>query len=111
MQDEQDFSELFKAYLGLQLSAFDNLKLVTAVLTEHEQSHQCYRGERDGAPWYFVQWQEQVIECGKTNDYAASIALVNKATPFTLSEEIDVPVMSLQQVGYMCMEYAHFDHC
>lgn len=111
MAELQKFEMLFKPYLTLKLSAFDNMKLVVAVLEDASQSYQCFRLNRDGQQHYVVQWQQLFIECGLENDYAASLSLLEQDVELASLTPLTVPVMALQQVSYMCMEYAHFDHC
>ena len=118
--------KLLAPYLHLSLSAFDNTKLVVAVINSALEI-----GDVDTLPasayeaslisasqstaerYYLVKWQEEWVVCGKTNSYAANIGALEEG----LSVDIDslrgltIPVMSMQQVSFMCMENAHFDHC
>ncbi|WP_351078489.1 hypothetical protein [Shewanella sp. CAL98-MNA-CIBAN-0140] len=115
-----DFETLFLPYLGLRLSAFDNMKLIAAVLTDASETFECVAADLQDEDdpqlqpsGYFVCWQQTWLFCGVTNDYHAAITL------FTQVERINkasicvkvVPVMTMPQVSFMCVETAHFDHC
>ncbi|MDD8061314.1 MULTISPECIES: hypothetical protein [Shewanella] len=117
-----NFETLFSPYLTLRLAAFDNMKLIAAVLSEAGEVYQCveanllvdtFSEQRNRG--YFVQWGDRWLSCGLTHSYASPIVLMTKID----LEQIDVasvtlitvPVMSMQQVGFMCIESAHFDHC
>ncbi|MCT8985464.1 hypothetical protein [Shewanella phaeophyticola] len=117
-----NFEALFSPYLALRLAAFDNMKLIAAVLTEAGERYQCIEANLLASAaneqvnrGYFVQWADRWLYCGLCNSYADPIVLMTKIE----LEQIDVasvtlvtvPVMSMQQVGFMCIESAHFDHC
>jgi hypothetical protein len=115
-----DFETLFSPYLGLRLSAFDNMKLIAAVLADATESYECVEADlqnEDNSPLlqsgYFVCWQQVWLFCGVTNDYHAAITLftpVERINIASISVKV-VPVMTMQQVSFMCIESAHFDHC
>ncbi|MBE7214742.1 hypothetical protein MK852_13820 [Shewanella benthica] len=167
----QQVQSLLAPYAKESLSAFDNMKLVIAILSAHrlqnlndsanpEPSIAYEVTLRSGAysdiedkhteidddnsksceQFYCVKWQGIWIHCGLTNDYSASIQLLTHADKVLHIKEhdtsddknehaigkgtldimhietsslrqVNVPVLSLQQVEFMCMEYAHFDHC
>ncbi len=121
---------LLAPYASVTLSAFDNLKLVVSVLTaEISANHSteeasalrpvAYEAQRKTdsglEAFYCVKWQGVWIDCGRTNNYAASL------TPLTSEGEevidmaslrkLDISALNMQQVSFMCMENAHFDHC
>ena len=113
------FETLFEPYLGLRLSAFDNAKLVVSVLTAHEQASQTAEitlltdDATKSLKHYGVKWLDYWIDCGKLNQYQVGLRLVDDSNKPSLDmiNEIKVPVMTMQQVGFMCIESAHFDHC
>ena len=113
------FETLFEPYLGLRLSAFDNAKLVVSVLPAHGQQFQAAEiilltgDEARSVKHYGVKWLDYWIDCGKLNQYQVGLSLVDECNKKSLEmiNEINVPVMSMQQVGFMCIESAHFDHC
>ncbi|WP_137225653.1 hypothetical protein [Shewanella sp. MEBiC00475] len=115
-----DFETLFAPYLSLRLSAFDNVKLIAAVLSDAGEPYQCIEAHFQDAvnsqvqhSGYFVRWKEMWIFCGITNDYNAAITLVSQIELINTASIIvkDVPIMTMQQVSFMCIETAHFDHC
>ena len=113
----ESVASIFTPYLTLNLSGFDNLKLVVAVLTA--QGEECHALEAeitvDGKPQsaYLVRWHKHFIYCGRTNSYGNAldeVADLESITPESI-EVLQVPVLSMQQLEFMCMENAHFDHC
>ena len=114
MTVEARFNTLFSAFNHLQLSAYDNTKLVVAVLSESEQNFSCHEIRLEsshGVLYYAVNWLGGWIVCGQINQYQVSLALCDNPSAVKVVSQIDVPVMSMQQVGFMCVESAHFDHC
>lgn len=145
----QQVQKCLAPYANQTLSAFDNSKLVIAVIHAAFENNSTYLAEppiayevalsagtrvdlendksHHSAAFYCVKWQSIWMHCGLTNDYSASIQLFfhheknegvgdvdfidRLSLDTTILREIKVPVMSLQQVEFMCMEYAHFDHC
>ncbi len=113
----ESVASIFTPYQQLNLSAFDNLKLVVAVLTA--QDEECHALEAqvtvEAKPEtaYLVRWHKHFIYCGRTNSYGnkidevADLAVINPESIVVLQP----PVLSMQQVEFMCMENAHFDHC
>ncbi|WP_028765772.1 MULTISPECIES: hypothetical protein [Shewanella] len=108
---------IFKPYLSLNLSGFDNLKLVIAVLTA--QGQEChaleaqltFEGKSQTA--YLVRWHKHFIYCGRTNSYGNSldeVASLDDINPESI-KVLQPPILSMQQLEFMCMENAHFDHC
>jgi len=126
----EQLERILAPYVGVTLSAFDNLKLVVSVLSAEasaghssqgspEQRPVAYEAQRktDTGPkaFYCVKWQGMWIDCGRTNNYAASPAQLNEGEEGIIDmaslRELDIPVLSMQQISFMCMENAHFDHC
>ncbi|GGP97454.1 hypothetical protein [Shewanella ulleungensis] len=114
------FNALFDPYLALKLSAFDNMKLVVAVLSEINDPYQCVEAKMkissvnaSMGSGYFVRWHDAWLFCGLTNSYSASIVLFTEIELIDMASltGINIPVMTMQQVGFMCVESAHFDHC
>ncbi len=68
---------------------------------------------------YCIKWLGYWIHCGSTASYAAKVQVLNISEQITEIEriekshlrEVDVPVLTLQQIEFICMEHAHFDHC
>lgn len=116
--ESYDLQRLLQPYEKLALSAYDNLKLIRALLSDQGESCDCLtlpriREENEVRDGYFIRWQGVWIDCGWTNDYSARIELV--APPSEQAQlaasVVSVPTLSLQQVSFMCMQYSHFDHC
>ncbi|WP_394131205.1 hypothetical protein [Shewanella maritima] len=109
----EQFEQWFANYLSLKLAAFDNAKVVVAVLSHMQQTYECYEVmlENDSVAQYAVYWQQRWILCGHINDYQCAFSLQPEDFAIQQSNKINIPIMSLNQVGFMCMESAHFDHC
>ncbi|NKF51353.1 hypothetical protein G3R49_12375 [Shewanella sp. WXL01] len=125
------FTKLFAPYLDLTLSAFDNAKLVASVLTEAGETFQVMEAElvmgsvassannttigdeseTESKRYYLVRWQQTHIVCGLINAYQASLRLIADDEVVQASQLIEVPILNMQQLQFMCMESAHFDHC
>ncbi|MEM5504073.1 hypothetical protein WNY81_04390 [Shewanella frigidimarina] len=115
-----NFDTLFSPYLGLRLSAFDNMKLIAAVLADATELYECVEADVQNPDnpqlqqsGYFVRWQDMWLFCGVTNNYQAGITLftdVERINLASISVKV-VPVMTMQQVSFMCIESSHFDHC
>ncbi|MFT5790501.1 MAG: hypothetical protein ACI8SJ_002630 [Shewanella sp.] len=113
----ESVATIFSPYLQLNLSAFDNLKLVVAVLTEKgEECHAleaelAVEGKQESS--YLVRWKKHFIYCGRSNSYGnkidevADLGVIDAESIVVLQP----PVLSMQQVSFMCMENSHFDHC
>ena len=113
----ESVTAIFAPYLTLNLSGFDNLKLVVAVLTE--AGEECHGLETELIfdnklqTAYLVRWKKHFIYCGRTNSYGNSIdevADLSRINPESI-KVLQPPVLSMQQISFMCMENAHFDHC
>lgn len=113
-------------YMKLSLSAFDNAKLVVAVISATLDTHEAGNSapltyeaslilgnESKEERYYLVKWQDEWIVCGRTNSYAVSISALEEGISVDIDSlrALTIPVMSMQQVSFMCMENAHFDHC
>lgn len=122
----ESLDSVLAPYTNLSLSAFDNTKLVVALI--YSTFDACEAGsstpstyeaslaqgnESTDERYYLVRWQAEWIMCGRTNSYAASIRVLKEEVSVDMSSlrELTIPVMSMQQVSFMCMENAHFDHC
>ncbi|WP_076416185.1 hypothetical protein [Shewanella sp. UCD-KL12] len=70
-------------------------------------------------PIYCIKWLGHWIHCGNTASYAAKVQVLDASEQSTEIDrieksrlrEIDVPVLTLQQIEFICMDHAHFDHC
>lgn len=126
----EQLERLLAPYVGVTLSAFDNLKLVVSVLAAEVSANHSSEDSPEPKPvayeaqrktdtgleaFYCVEWQGVWVDCGRINDYAASPAPLSREEESGIDmsslRELNVPVMTMQQVSFMCMENAHFDHC
>ncbi|WP_144210863.1 hypothetical protein [Shewanella donghaensis] len=115
----QLFDELFTPYLSLRLSAFENLKIVVGVLAANDLACEAFELNKlpitsgNAQSVYAVKWQNQWVLCGRSNGYQEQIALStdNNLLDTDNGRLMNVPVLSLQQISFMCVETAHFDHC
>ena len=116
------FSDLFAPYLALRLSAFENLKVVVGVLAASHFECEAFEINKvsDGSldsensqSIYAVKWQGNWIVCGRSNGYQEPITLSQNDSLFDIDSArmMNVPILSLQQISFMCVETAHFDHC
>lgn len=109
---------LLQPYAQLRLSAYDNVKLIRALLAEQGKECDCWLvpftwESQQARERYLVRYQQHWLDCGWSNDYSAAIAAAE--TPSTeqlaLAKTVSAPTLTLQQVSFMCMQYSHFDHC
>ncbi|MCG9695719.1 hypothetical protein [Shewanella sp. Isolate11] len=109
--------QLLAPYRQLNLSAFDNMKLLKGLLAEQQQPCQCFelqrQYEQQSRGYYCIEWQQTWIDCGWSNDYSASFSTMDAPSELQVSQakEVEVPLLTLQQLSFMCMQYSHFDHC
>ncbi|MCE9677743.1 hypothetical protein LZP69_00875 [Shewanella sp. AS1] len=119
--------QLLRPYAEIKLSAFDNMKLLVALfhaeqlhddqLNAEQQGCECLKlsgiYQQEARDRYCVNWQGVWLDCGWCNDYSAAITAMETPDESQLanSESVTVPLLTLEQVGFMCMQYAHFDHC
>lgn len=108
-----ELAQRLAPFAAVQLSAFDNLKLLTALATQAELDCESIELHRDGRAFYAVNWQECWLDCGYSNDYAAKITPMCAPSEqmLAVARKVEVPVLNAQQLSFMCMEYSHFDHC
>ena len=53
------------------------------------------------------------LDCGRTNDYAASISVMAGADIARIAEQttLTLSVLTEHHIHLLCMDNAHFDHC
>lgn len=126
----EQLERLLAPYVDVTLSAFDNLKLVVSVFSAEASANHSSQGSSELRPvayeaqrktdtgpeaFYCVKWQGVWIDCGRINNYAANLTPLNEGEEGIIDmaslRELDIPVLTMQQVSFMCMENAHFDHC
>ncbi|MCL1065942.1 hypothetical protein L2735_03855 [Shewanella olleyana] len=113
-QAQMQFEQAFQPYLHLRLGAFENMKIVAGVLSSMDKTYATFEVVlATEKPIYIVDTEFGVISCGRTNGYEEAIKLLVDEKKIDLSEArtVNVPVLSLQQISFMCVETSHFDHC
>lgn len=96
--------------IAYEATLFDSSELGGANCDETNELYQ---------PIYCIKWLGHWIHCGTTASYAAKVEVLNVLEQNTEIErinkghlrEVNVPVLTLQQIEFICMEHAHFDHC
>ncbi|BDM63507.1 hypothetical protein NFHSH190041_09590 [Shewanella sp. NFH-SH190041] len=114
-------SELLAPYQSLQLSAWDNLRLAASVLSLAGLSYQTmqvvvsHAASTDEAmpqkPRYWLKCGDELLDCGRINDYAASMAWLTSTPTLSECQQLAVSVLDLERIALLCMQSAHFDHC
>ncbi|WP_153916276.1 hypothetical protein [Shewanella sp. TC10] len=113
-QSKMQFEQTFQPYLHLRLGAFENMKIVAGVLSSMDKTYSTFEIElANEKPIYVVDTEFGVVSCGRTNGYEEAIRLLEGEKKIDLSQAraVNVPVLSLQQISFMCVETSHFDHC
>ncbi|CAM2961428.1 hypothetical protein SHLO109777_09855 [Shewanella loihica] len=106
-------AELFEPYAGVTLSALDNLKLLNALANQAALSCECLELSGESRAVYVAKWDEGWLDCGFSNAYSAEIRPMTPPSEVQLAtaNKVEVPLLNAQQLSFMCMQYAHFDHC
>ncbi|TVP15442.1 hypothetical protein AYI87_02900 [Shewanella sp. KCT] len=106
-------AELLEPYAGVTLSALDNLKLLNALADQAALNCECLELSGEPRAVYVAKWHEHWFDCGFSNAYSAEIRPMTPPSEAQLAtaKKIEVPLLNAQQLSFMCMQYAHFDHC
>ncbi len=106
-------AELFEPYAGVSLSALDNLKLLKALADQAALSCACLELCGEPRAVYVAKWDHGWFDCGFSNAYSAEIRPMAQPSEAQLAtaNKVEVPLLNAQQLSFMCMQYAHFDHC
>lgn len=94
----------------LQLSAWDNVRYLVSVLALQGEPTQVYEVTLEGKLHYLVNGLGVNFDCGRCNSYQTPIALLT-VTDINPNRTLDIAPLSAEQINYLCMETAHFDHC
>ncbi|MGL4516671.1 hypothetical protein [Shewanella sp.] len=123
----QFIDALLQAYKGVELSAWDNLRLLLSECAHHQ--HQAYGFEvcysaNAAVPTdatastiaqshYWVQIENIWLDCGRTNAYCASIVRLSPEQLNLAHTKVrcDCARLTQEQLALLCMQNAHFDHC
>ncbi|MFQ6370757.1 hypothetical protein [Shewanella sp. YIC-542] len=97
----------------LRLSAFDMARWLVSLLALQQQKYQVVEAQVEGKAGrrFLVQALDVTFDCGRTNNYHSQLALLAQDAPVTDSQPVAVIPLPPQQLAFMCMESAHFDHC
>ncbi|MCG9747641.1 hypothetical protein [Shewanella sp. Isolate8] len=106
-------AELVEPYAGVTLSALDNLKLLAALAAQAELGCECLELSDEPRAIYVANWDGHWFDCGFSNAYSAEIRPMAGPSEARLAtaRRVEVPLLNAQQLSFMCMQYAHFDHC
>ncbi|MCG9713459.1 hypothetical protein L1D29_11610 [Shewanella insulae] len=106
-------AELLSPYAGVTLSALDNLKLLKALAALAGLSCECLELSDKPRAIYVANWDGHWFDCGFSNAYSAEIRPMAPPPEAQLAtaNQVEVPLLNAQQLSFMCMQYAHFDHC
>lgn len=113
----QFVESLLTAYAEVNLSAWDNLRLVLSECVHHKCEARGFEVEllSDSGllSYYWVQVGNVWLDCGRTNAYATAITQLNNEQAGSVSTKkvLECAILSQEQIGLLCMQNAHFDHC
>lgn len=113
----QFVESLLTAYAEVNLSAWDNLRLVLSECSHHECEARGFEVEfvfdLGQAQHYWVQVGNIWLDCGRTNAYSATITQLSDAqvSRTNTKKALECAILSQEQIGLLCMQNAHFDHC
>lgn len=113
----QFVESLLAAYAGVTLSAWDNLRLVLSECAHHGCEAKGFEVEFLSDPGQTLHYGVQVgniwLDCGRTNAYSAAITLLTdeQVSCINAKQPLECAILSQEQLGLLCMQNAHFDHC
>ncbi|MDF0533182.1 hypothetical protein KDN34_03450 [Shewanella yunxiaonensis] len=97
----------------LRLSSFDMARWLVSLLALQQQKYRVIEAGIQGKEGrrFLVQALDSIFDCGRTNNYHSQLALVADEALVKDAEAVSVTPLPPQQLAFMCMESAHFDHC
>jgi len=113
----QFVESLLAAYAGVTLSAWDNLRLVLSECSHHGFEAKGFEVEfaadSNLSRYYWVQIGDIWLDCGRTNAYSAAIKQLTdeQVSCINAKQSLACAILSQEQLGLLCMQNAHFDHC
>lgn len=113
----QFVESLLTAYAEVNLSAWDNLRLVLSECAHHECEARGFEVEfvsdLGQAQHYWVEVGDIWLDCGRTNAYSATITQLSdeQVSRANTKKALECAILSQEQIGLLCMQNAHFDHC
>ncbi|MGI2067480.1 hypothetical protein [Shewanella sp. MF08487] len=108
---------LLTAYAKVNLAAWDNLRVILSECAQHGHEARGFEVEfASGSgqqPHYWVQIGYIWLDCGRTNAYSATIMQLSYAqvSRTNTKKALECAILSQEQIGLLCMQNAHFDHC
>ena len=108
---------LLTAYARVNLAAWDNLRIILSECALH--GHEARGLEVEFAsgsgqqPHYWVQIGHIWLDCGRTNAYSAAMTILTDEDVIRANTQktLECAMLSQEQIGLLCMQNAHFDHC
>ncbi|MCU7964389.1 hypothetical protein L5M18_09450 [Shewanella sp. SM20] len=113
----QFVESLLTVYAEVNLSAWDNLRLVLSECTHHECEARGFEVEflsdLGALQHYWVQVGNIWLDCGRTNAYSATLTQLTdeQVSRANTKKALECAILSQEQIGLLCMQNAHFDHC
>lgn len=124
---ESILSRLIELYADIMLSPRDNLKLVKSLLIDAQKRRKlgdnpilAFEIEADSSSGkqFIIEFDGFIINCGSDSAPFSPLQL-RRAAPLDEDDgaaeigrtRVEVETLSMEQVSYLCMQYAHFDHC
>ncbi|MGI2182970.1 hypothetical protein ACRN9F_12065 [Shewanella oncorhynchi] len=113
----QFVESLLATYAKVNLSAWDSLRLVLSECAHHEYEARGFEVEflsdLGALQHYWVQVGDIWLDCGRINAYSTVITrLTDKELSRVNSKNaLECAILSQEQIGLLCMQNAHFDHC
>ncbi len=113
----QFVESLLATYAKVNLSAWDSLRLVLSECAHHEYEARGFEVEflsdLGALQHYWVQVGNIWLDCGRINAYSTVITrLTDKELSRVNSKNaLECAILSQEQIGLLCMQNAHFDHC
>ncbi|WP_428584660.1 hypothetical protein [Shewanella sp.] len=97
----------------LRLSSFDMARWLVSLLTLQQQKCRVVEASVQGKEGrrFLVFALDSIFDCGRSNNYHCQLTLVTEESQVKAAETVTVTPLPPQQLAFMCMESAHFDHC
>ncbi|GGY95781.1 hypothetical protein [Shewanella fodinae] len=97
----------------LRLSSFDMARWLVSLLTLQQQKCRVVEASVQGKEGrrFLVFALDSIFDCGRSNNYHSQLTLVTEESQVKAAETVTVTPLPPQQLAFMCMESAHFDHC
>lgn len=113
----QFVESLLATYNGVTLSAWDNLRLLLSECAHSGCQAQGFEVEflsdLGQTQHYWIQVGNIWLDCGRTNAYFAPLTRLSdeQVSRVTSKQPLECAILSPEQLGLLCVQNAHFDHC